>query len=181
MFGYGIFVLVVTIIFAIYFIVMVNMDLSKLKKKSGADGEEVIHVNGGVEEPTIVNEREDGGYSMQRPGDKEVDYSASQSANQATQGQTDGSRQQELGVGHAASETPDSGQSGASDDKEDLTDADRQLLQQAQAANEQCDPVSTEVDGSVMAGLEADDMIESMAASMESRLKENNSNIGVKN
>ena len=49
MFGYGIFVLVVTVIFAIYYIVMVNMDLSKLKKKSGADGEEVIHVNGGVE------------------------------------------------------------------------------------------------------------------------------------
>ena len=181
MFGYGIFVLVVTIIFAIYYIVMVNMDLSKLKKKSGADGEEVIHVNGGVEEPTIVNEREDGGYSVQRPGDKEVDYSASQSANQATHGQTDGSRQQEQGAGHAASETPDSGQSGASDDKEDLTDADRQLLQQAQAANEQCDPVDTEVDGSVMAGLEADDMLDILAASMESRLKENNSNIGVKN
>ena len=180
MFGYGIFVIVVTILFIIYYMVVISMDLSKMKKKS--DGEEIIHVDNAAssESPTVVTEHDDGSYTVKRPGEEERDY-ASQMPTDGL-GQGDSPRQQpQAGVGEAVQGDGNTQQPSQGDDsQEGLTPAEQQLQQEAQAAEEQCDSIKTEIDGGVTAGEEADDEIERLAAEFAANLDDEDNSLGVK-
>lgn len=179
MFGYGIFVIVVTILFIIYYVVVISMDLSKMKKKS--DGEEIIHVDNAVssESPTVVTEHDDGSYTVKRPGEEERDYASQMPTDSLGQGDSP-QQQPQAGVGEAVQGDGNTQQPSQDDDSQErLTPAEQQLQREAKAAEEQCDGIKTEIEGAVTAGEEADDEIERLAAEFADHLDEDNS-LGVK-
>lgn len=170
MFGYGIFVIVVTIIFIIYYLVMINLDLSKMKTHQ-SDNVEVIHAGSfGEEKPTVVSEHDDGSYSIERPGEEKQAFKPQDIPDgQPVNGQ-------QAGASSAATEdTPSERQQ----EENTPTPAEEQLQDEAEAAESQCAAIKTVIEGGVTAGSEADDEIEKLAAEFASEISGDESSVGV--